>query len=68
MTQFCDLTGKSGLVHLGLRLDPKANRLATGSETTAIHASDSEVEIWVIPTDEGRVAAESALACLTQTF
>jgi acetate kinase len=57
----------SGLMHLGLRLDPKANRLATGSETRAIHASDSEVEIWVIPTDEGRVAAESALACLTQT-
>jgi acetate kinase len=55
----------AGLPHLGLQLDPVANQQATGSETLAIHASDSPVEIWVVPTDEGRVAAESALTCLT---
>lgn len=55
-----------GLAHLGLRIDADANQRANGSETMAIHASDSAVEVWVIPTDEGRVAAESALACLAK--
>jgi acetate kinase len=55
----------TGLTHLGLRMDPTANRQATGSETVPIHTKDSKVEIWVVPTDEGRVAAESALICLT---
>ena len=55
-----------GLAHLGLRIDAQANQQANGSETMAIHASNSAVEIWVIPTDEGRVAAESALACLAK--
>ena len=54
------------LGHLGLRIDAQANQQANGSETMAIHASNSAVEIWVIPTDEGRVAAESALACLAK--
>jgi acetate kinase len=26
----------------------------------AIHAADSTVEVWVIPTDEGQVAAREA--------
>ncbi len=55
----------TGLAHLGLRIDAKANQQANGSETMAIHASDSAVEIWVIPTDEGRVAAEGALRILS---
>jgi acetate kinase len=55
-----------GLAHLGLRIDPQANQKACGSDTMAIHANDSKVEIWVVPTDEGRVAAESALICLTK--
>lgn len=56
----------AGLAHLGLRIDAAANQQANGSQTMAIHANDSAVEIWVIPTDEGRVAAESALACLAK--
>ncbi len=56
----------AGLAHLGLRIDPQANQQANGSETMAIQAGDSKVEVWVIPTDEGRVAAESALACLAK--
>jgi acetate kinase len=56
----------AGLAHLGLRIDAAANHQATGSQPMAIHANDSAVEIWVIPTDEGRVAAESALSCLAK--
>ncbi|MES2088911.1 MAG: hypothetical protein V4532_02835 [Pseudomonadota bacterium] len=29
-----------------------------------IHADDSVVELWVVPTDEGRVAARGAAAVL----
>jgi len=29
-----------------------------------IHRADSAVEVWVVPTDEGRVAARSAFALL----
>jgi acetate kinase len=49
---------------LGVRLDATANRAATGDAVAAIHAPDSAVEVWVIPTDEGRVAAEEAARCL----
>ena len=45
---------------LGVRLDEAANRAATGDAVAAIHAPDSSVEVWVVPTDEGRVAAEEA--------
>jgi acetate kinase len=36
------------------------NQLATGSEALAIHQADSRVQVWVIPTDEGLVAAQEA--------
>lgn len=49
---------------LGVRLDAAANLAATGDAVAAIHAPDSAVEVWVIPTDEGRVAAEEAARCL----
>jgi acetate kinase len=45
---------------LGLRLDDDANRAATGDSMAAIQAPDSSAEVWVVPTDEGRVAARSA--------
>ena len=53
-----------GLAHLGVRLDAQANRAATGDEVCAIHAADSTVQVWVVPTDEGRVAARDTLALL----
>ena len=40
------------------------NQAAKGMHSMAIHSPGSAVEVWVIPTDEGRVAAEGALACL----
>ena len=45
---------------LGLKINTEANKKATGEKAMAIHAEDSTVEIWVIPTDEGRVAAAEA--------
>lgn len=49
---------------LGIRLDAQRNQEATGKEAYAVHAPDSSVEIWVISTDEGRVAAREAAALL----
>ena len=33
----------------------------------AVHASGSAVEVWVVPTDEGLVAAREALDLLAMT-
>ncbi len=58
---------------LGVRLDAEANRGAheggiaggpTGGTPVPIHAPGSTVELWVLPTDEGRVAAGDAAALL----
>ena len=49
---------------LGVRLDAAANAAARGDAIAAIHAAGSDVEVWVIPTDEGRVAAQAAWALL----
>ena len=49
---------------LGLQLDDTLNLAATGDQCLAIHSKSSQVEVWVIPTDEGRVAAEQALGLL----
>ncbi|WP_292932618.1 acetate/propionate family kinase [Noviherbaspirillum sp.] len=48
------------LSYLGIRIDEAANQAANGDAIAAIHAADSSVEIWVVPTDEGRVAAQDA--------
>lgn len=45
---------------LGVAIDPVLNAQATGEAVQAIHALDSRVEVWVIPTDEGLVAARDA--------
>ena len=38
--------------------------VATGDRVEAVHAGDSLVEVWVVPTDEGTVAAREALALI----
>ncbi len=48
------------LAFLGVQIDEAANRAATGDAIAAIHAPDSQTEVWVVPTDEGRVAAQDA--------
>ena len=55
------------LAWLGIRIDEERNRNAGGKHPSAIHAADSAVEVWVIPTDEGRVAARDAAALLRIT-
>lgn len=52
------------LSFLGVSIDPQLNASAHGEAMVAIHADHSEVEIWVVPTDEGRVAAEEAIQLL----
>ena len=52
------------LAWLGVRMDAQRNLEASGKDAYAIHAPDSAVEIWVVPTDEGRVAAREAAALL----
>ena len=54
------------LAYLGVHIDAAQNVLATGQQMMRIDATDSAVEVWVIPTDEGRMAALSAWA-LVQT-
>ena len=52
------------LAYLGVRINEAANRAATGDRVEAVHAGDSLVEVWVVPTDEGTVAAREALALI----
>ena len=51
---------------LGARLDPAANAAAVGSAICPVHAPDSRIELWVVPTDEGTVAAQEAAALLAR--
>jgi acetate kinase len=48
------------LAWLGVAIDPVLNQQAVGDEVHAIHQPDSRIEVWVIPTDEGSVAAAEA--------
>ncbi len=50
----------SQLGYLGVEIKTLQNAKATGSELMRIDATSSRVEVWVIPTDEGRMAAKSA--------
>ena len=52
------------LAYLGVSIDSARNQQATGDSVQSIHSDSSRVEVWVIPTDEGRVAALEALALL----
>ena len=51
---------------LGLELHQEKNQQAAGNEIMSVHAEGSAVEIWVIPTDEGRVAAREAAALINK--
>ncbi len=56
------------LAYLGVQVDAARNAKATGDSVASIHADNSAIEVWVIPTDEGRVAAQDALAFLSKQF
>lgn len=51
---------------MGIQIDPARNAQATRDAVQAIHTDDSAIEVWVIPTDEGRVAARDAARLLHQ--
>ena len=55
------------LSYLGIRLDRKINAQTDGLQSVSLHSPDSLVEVWVVPTDEGRVAAMSAMKAIRQT-
>lgn len=58
-----------GLAHFGIKIDPKKNALAcTRNAETCISADDSEVKIFVIPTDEELVMTEDAYALMKGTY
>jgi acetate kinase len=57
--QVCEALG-----YLGLHINMDRNTSAKGDSVCAIHADNSKIEVWVVPTDEGRVAAQDALAFL----
>ncbi|MGY0197570.1 acetate/propionate family kinase [Leptothrix sp. BB-4] len=57
-----------GLAHLDVQLDGAANQAARGDAVAAIHTPDSRVEVWVVPTDEGRVAADAAWTLLDRAM
>lgn len=59
--QVCERLG-----FLGVQLDPAQNELAVGEAVMPIHRTGSAVEVWVVPTDEGRVAAREAAALLAR--
>lgn len=56
------------LHYLGVEIDAQRNLAATADRISAIHADDSRVEVWVVPTDEGRVAASDAAQLCGQTL
>jgi acetate kinase len=49
---------------LGVEIDADRNQLALGEALAPIHRCGSRVEVWVVPTDEGIVAASQAAALL----
>lgn len=52
------------LAWMGVALDEERNGTADARQVQALHAPDSAVEVWLIPTDEGWIAARDAAALL----
>ncbi len=52
------------LGYLGVSIDSSRNRSANGERACAIHSERSQVHVWVVPTDEGRVAAQDTMGLL----
>ncbi len=52
------------LAWMGIALSDDLNQQAVGDQVLPIHAPHSRVQVWVVPTDEGRVAAQEAARLL----
>jgi acetate kinase len=57
-----------GLDCMGITLDDKRNREASGDEITRISTDDSKVAVLVVPTDEERMMAREALRALSRSY
>src|SRR5246127_4133422 len=57
-----------GLECMGITLDDKRNREASGDETSRISTDDSKVTVLVVPTDEERMMAREALRSLNRSY
>ncbi|MBY0573599.1 MAG: acetate/propionate family kinase [Undibacterium sp.] len=55
------------LGYLGIVLDKEKNTLANGTTVACLSTPESTIEVWMIPTDEGFVAAQAALKWIPQT-
>ncbi len=54
----------AALAWVGVQIDAEKNQTALGDAIAAVHSAASSIEVWVIPTDEGRVAAREAASLL----
>ena len=52
------------LAFLGVKLDEVKNNSHAATGAMSLYAADSAVEVWMVPTDEGRVAAQAAARLL----
>ena len=57
-----------GLACMGIALDDKRNREASGDEISLISTDDSKVAVLVVPTDEERMMAREALRALSRSY
>jgi acetate kinase len=57
-----------GLECMGIKLDDKRNREATGNEISRISSDDSKVTVLVVPTDEERMMARETLRALSRSY
>ena len=55
-----------GMEWCGIRLDAAANDAAVGNES-CISATDSAIQVWVVPVDEAALMADEAAALLETT-
>jgi acetate kinase len=57
-----------GLDCMGITLDDKRSREASGDEISRISTDDSKVAVLVVPTDEERMMAREALRALSRSY
>jgi acetate kinase len=57
-----------GLECMGIELDDKRNRDATGDEINRISSDESKVTVLVVPADEERMMAREALRALSRSY
>jgi acetate kinase len=57
-----------GLECMGITLDDKRNREASGDEISRISTDDSKVAVLVVPTDEERMMARETLRALSRSY